>query len=1313
MIGAISPPTSGSTTGKQARTNVLWPRSLLLAGTALASGVLAIMGGINPSYAACQTSSDEGDPVSVLCANNTTTTNTTNTNDNTNTSDRRQLFDADIAAQVNAGVIVNGFGLRLETTKTDGGISVINNGTISTIQNVDALSIIANGGLLTYDGTGSVNQLGNCECTGLFAQNSGNGSNIININGTIGGGGLQSTVEGSGTTTVNVNGDINGTSGRGIFTRSVDGTNTVNVTSGTIQASFFNSDFPGVGITAVSTGAGNVSVNMTGGQIGSIANPVDSFGIFAISTGTGNISVTAETIFSNDHGVLAVIDNPASAGNINVTANGPILVSGPGNGIEAVTNGTGNITVTNNDVITALNGIGIHANGASGSVTVQNNSSVNGFSAGINAENFGSGSIAVTNTGSATGSTTFGIRTDAVDGATTITNSGNVSGGLAGISAVSIGAGPITINNTGTVTGGNGGISIFSDHAPVQINTTGTISGINFNGIRVDSLTGSITVHATSGTVSGSAISPNAGIFVGTGGAGNITIDGAATITGFSGILAGFDVGASGSATVNTTGNITGTGGFAIDAGGPTTGAISVQTSGIVSGVQGGINVFNIGTGLLSVVVNGGSVTTTGGNAISAQTTGGANINIANSGTLTSPGTDSSAVIAATSTTGAITITNNVGGVIQSLANSPSDLAIATAGGPATVANAGTLTGRLLLGGSSNVINNTGIWSTSGASTVGGVFNNLAGGTFTTSGTSTISGVSSITNAGTFNANGTTSFGGLSSSLNSGFLNSGTFFANGTTDFGGGNFSNSGIVDLANGSALNNLSNFQNFGTVRTPSAGTSATIGVASSGAFINAGSINLQNNFAGDRLTLAGNYVGIPGSQLLLDFAPQSNTADLLLITGNASGSTAVAVNNLTPGVPFTVSPTLVQVNGTLAPNTFTLGTLQNFGAVDVVLFPGVGNIPGSVGLSLATVPSAAGLSGAAALQGAQTIAFQSNSAVLDQVSEVRELQRRGRPIGAPIGYAEEDPWRAYGASLPSVMKAPPVAPVAAPAPAAARLATWGRVYGDFERRDNNVASFSLAGQTFTRDLSYDQRGGGLLAGADVVLSNLTSAADGLIFGAFGGYITARVDFNNAGVTQNFSGGTVGAKATYVNGGFFADAIVKVDLLSLDINAIALNQTSDLTNFSALGNVGYKFDLSRSFYVEPTAGFEYVQTNFSESPLLTATTVPLLDGHVTRLRAGARFGTEFVTNNIRIEPSVLPLVYYIAEASGLETFTAGGPGVITFPSDEGKVFGEIQASVNFLDLTTGWSGFVRADLRFGEDLFGGSGKAGVRYTW
>ena len=47
------------------------------------------------------------------------------------------------------------------------------------------------------------------------------------------------------------------------------------------------------------------------------------------------------------------------------------------------------------------------------------------------------------------------------------------------------------------------------------------------------------------------------------------------------------------------------------------------------------------------------------------------------------------------------------------------------------------------------------------------------------------------------------------------------------------------------------------------------------------------------------------------------------------------------------------------------------------------------------------------------------------------------------------------------------------------------------------------------------------------------------------------------------------------------------------------------------------------------------------------------------------------------------------------------------------GKVRGEIQGSVNFFDLRTGWSGFVRAETRFGENLLAYGGKGGLRYQW
>jgi len=137
----------------------------------------------------------------------------------------------------------------------------------------------------------------------------------------------------------------------------------------------------------------------------------------------------------------------------------------------------------------------------------------------------------------------------------------------------------------------------------------------------------------------------------------------------------------------------------------------------------------------------------------------------------------------------------------------------------------------------------------------------------------------------------------------------------------------------------------------------------------------------------------------------------------------------------------------------------------------------------------------------------------------------------------------------------------------------------------------------------------------------------------------------------------------------------------------------------------------LPSKYYIEPTAGVEYVSTQFSESNALTAFAIPLQDGHAVRGRVGARFGTEWVTNNIRVEPSLTGYAYEILEASNATLFT-GGTGII-LPTDKGKLRGELQASVNFFNLGTGTSGFIRADTRFGQDLIAAGAKVGVRQQW
>jgi outer membrane autotransporter protein len=124
------------------------------------------------------------------------------------------------------------------------------------------------------------------------------------------------------------------------------------------------------------------------------------------------------------------------------------------------------------------------------------------------------------------------------------------------------------------------------------------------------------------------------------------------------------------------------------------------------------------------------------------------------------------------------------------------------------------------------------------------------------------------------------------------------------------------------------------------------------------NSGTISLQNSAAADRPTIAGNFVGLPGSTIALDFNSRTGAADQVVIGGSATGLTTLAVAGLTPGSPFTIGPRLVSVQGATSPNAFTFGNTKNFGTLSVVLVQQANG----TGLSFtpATIASTAGLSG-----------------------------------------------------------------------------------------------------------------------------------------------------------------------------------------------------------------------------------------------------------------------------------------------------------------------------------------------------------------
>ena len=113
------------------------------------------------------------------------------------------------------------------------------------------------------------------------------------------------------------------------------------------------------------------------------------------------------------------------------------------------------------------------------------------------------------------------------------------------------------------------------------------------------------------------------------------------------------------------------------------------------------------------------------------------------------------------------------------------------------------------------------------------------------------------------------------------------------------------------------------------------------------------------------------------------------------------------------------------------------------------------------------------------------------------------------------------------------------------------------------------------------------------------------------------------------HLNGPGLGVYSTYINGGFSANAIIKIDWYSLSEKSAAAGVSSsvDLRNFNVAGDLQYKFFLKNNDFIEPTAGFTYTKTQYSTGAELLG----LEDGHLVRLQAGVRFGASWDWNNIQ----------------------------------------------------------------------------------
>jgi hypothetical protein len=119
---------------------------------------------------------------------------------------------------------------------------------------------------------------------------------------------------------------------------------------------------------------------------------------------------------------------------------------------------------------------------------------------------------------------------------------------------------------------------------------------------------------------------------------------------------------------------------------------------------------------------------------------------------------------------------------------------------------------------------------------------------------------------------------------------------------------------------------------------------------------------------------------------------------------------------------------------------------------------------------------------------------------------------------------------------------------------------------------------------------------------------------------------------------------------------------------------------------------------------GFALTRTMFGDN----AANLGLKDASTVRVQGGARLGNTFDVNGITVEPILGLFVYsnVVADGTSIQTTPIALP---IAPTDRDRVRGEADPELNF-DFNNGYSAYMRGIVRFGSEMFGASGKLGVR---
>jgi outer membrane autotransporter protein len=211
------------------------------------------------------------------------------------------------------------------------------------------------------------------------------------------------------------------------------------------------------------------------------------------------------------------------------------------------------------------------------------------------------------------------------------------------------------------------------------------------------------------------------------------------------------------------------------------------------------------------------------------------------------------------------------------------------------------------------------------------------------------------------------------------------------------------------------------------------------------------------------------------------------------------------------------------------------------------------------------------------------------------------------------------------------------------------------------------------------------------------------------------------------------VGAYVAATNGGFFVDALVRMNWFENSLNSPAINlndQKLDAHGVSVSGSLGYHWDVpSSTWFIEPSVGLIWSRTSIDPLNMTVGSGPTPLNGtlqfnQINSLigRAGLRFGTTMQAGNLIYQPFAAVSAWHEFDGDIQANFSVcplcpgGGIGVIpvaTITAPNIGTYGQYSLGVNAQIANTGWLGYARVDYRNGDHLEGWSGTGGIRYQF